>query len=88
MPEKIEVKEVAASKPEIEKPAKSDAMINRVTTSAVKGSKRMGVNKFLQYYPQNIYIEALLRHKYPKAVFTVDEWFLRIEEILNKPVVN
>lgn len=89
-PEKVEkkIEEVAESKPEIEKPATSNAMINKVTTAAVKGSKKMGVNKFLQYYPQNIYIEALLRHKYPKAVFTVDEWFLRIEEILNKPVVN
>ena len=77
--------EVIESKPEIEKPVKV-ANINRVTTAAVKGNKKMGVAKFLSYYPQDIYVEALLRHYYPKSFFTVDEWFLRIEEILNMPI--
>lgn len=64
-------------------------VINKVATvSSVKGNKRMGVNKFLLYYPQDIYVEALLRHNYPRSVFTVDEWFLRIEELLNKPIYN
>ena len=79
--------EVVESKPEIEKPVKV-ANINRVTTAAVKGNKKMGVAKFLSYYPQDIYVEALLRHYYPKSFFTVDEWFLRIEEILNMPINN
>lgn len=77
--------EVIESKPEIEKPVKV-ANINRVTTAAVKGNKKMGVAKFLSYYPQDIYVEALLRHYYPRSFFTVDEWFLRIEEILNMPI--
>lgn len=79
--------EVVESKPEIEKPVKV-ANINRVTTAAVKGNKKMNVSKFLSYYPQDIYVEALLRHYYPKSFFTVDEWFLRIEEILNMPINN
>ena len=47
--------EVIESKPEIEKPVKV-ANINRVTTAAVKGNKKMNVSKFLLYYPQDIYI--------------------------------
>lgn len=77
--------EVVESKPEIEKPVKV-ANINRVTTAAVKGNKKMNVSKFLLYYPQDIYVEALLRHYYPRSFFTVDEWFLRIEEILNMSI--
>jgi hypothetical protein len=77
--------EVIESKPEIEKPVKV-ANINRVTTAAVKGNKKMNVSKFLLYYPQDIYVEALLRHYYPRSFFTVEEWFLRIEEILNMPI--
>ncbi len=77
--------EVVESKPEIEKPVKV-ANINRVTTAAVKGNKKMNVSKFLLYYPQDIYVEALLRHYYPRSFFTIDEWFLRIEEILNMPI--
>jgi hypothetical protein len=77
--------EIVESQPEIEKPVKV-AKINKVTTAAVKGNKKMGVAKFLSYYPQDIYIEALLKHKYPKSFFTVEEWFLRIEELLNMPI--
>ena len=84
-PEKEVKEEVVESKPEIEKPVKV-ANINRVTTAAVKGNKKMNVSKFLLYYPQDIYVEALLRHYYPRSFFTVDEWFLRIEEILNMPI--
>ena len=85
-PKKVE--EVVESKPEIEKPEKKVAKINRVTTAAVKANKKMNVSKFLLYYPQDIYVEALLRHYYPKSFFTVEEWFKRIEEILNMPVNN
>ena len=85
-PEKAE--EVTESQPEIEKPVKKSATINRVTTAAVKGNKKMNVSKFLSYYPQDSYIEALLRHYYPRSFFTVEEWFLRIEEILNMPINN
>ena len=82
------VEEVVESQPEIVKPVKRVANINRVTTAAVKGNKKMGVAKFLSYYPQDIYIEALLRHYYPRSFFTVDEWFQRIEELLNMPINN
>ena len=87
-PEKVETKveEIVESQPEIEKPVTKVAKINKVTTAAVKGNKKMGVAKFLSYYPQDIYIEALLKHKYPRSFFTVEEWFLRIEEILNTPI--
>lgn len=80
------VEEVVESQPENINPAKKVANINRVTTAAVKGNKKMGVAKFLSYYPQDIYIEALLRFYYPKSFFTVEEWFQRIEEILNTPI--
>jgi hypothetical protein len=88
-PEKVEAKveKIVESTPEIEKPVKV-AKINKVTTAAVKGNKKMGVAKFLSYYPQDIYIEALLKLYYPRSFFTVDEWFLRIEEILNMPIYN
>ena len=59
-PEKGEV--IAESQPEIETPVKKVAKINKVTTAAVKGNKKMNVSKFLSYYPQDSYIEALLRH--------------------------
>lgn len=85
-PEKVE--EVAESQPEIETPAKKVAKINKVTTAAVKGNKKMNVSKFLSYYPQDYYIEALLRYYYPRSFFTVEEWFLRIEELLNMPINN
>ena len=81
----IGLEEVVESKPEIGKPVKV-ARINKVTTAAVKGNKKMGVAKFLSYYPQDIYIEALLRHNYPKAVYTVEQWFMRIEELLNRAI--
>ena len=84
-PENIGIEEIKESSPEIEKPVKV-ARINKVTTAAVKGNKKMGVAKFLSYYPQDIYVEALLRHNYPKSVFTVDEWFKRIEELLNMTI--
>ncbi len=85
-PEK-KVDEIVESKPEIEKPVKV-AKINKVTTASVKSNQRMGVARFLSYYPQDIYVEALLRHRYPKSFFTVEEWFRRIEELLNMPINN
>ena len=87
-PEKEVKEEVVESKPEIEKPVKQVAKINRVTTAAVKANKKMGVAKFLSYYPQDKYVEALLRHYYPKSFFTVEEWFLRIDELLGMPINN
>lgn len=88
-PVKVEskVEEIIESTPEIEKPVKV-AKINKVTTAAVKANKKMGVAKFLSYYPQDKYIEALLKLYYPKSFFTVDGWFMRIEEILNMPINN
>jgi hypothetical protein len=48
----------------------------------------MNVSRFLLYYPQDIYIEAVLRLRYPTKVFTVNRWFEIIEEIIHKPIVN
>ena len=64
------------------------AKINRVATAAVKGNKKMNVNKFLSLYPQDIYISTWLKFYYPRSFFTADEWFQRIEEILNTPINN
>lgn len=83
----VVVENVTESKPEIEKPEKV-AKINKVTTAAVKGNQKMGVARFLSYYPQDKYVEALLKHRYPKSFFTVEEWFRRIEELLNMPINN
>lgn len=82
---KVEVLE----SPEIEKPVKAvkSAVIPGVSTMANKAGK-MGVAKFLMLYPQDKYIETLLKFYYPKSFFTKDEWFLRIEEIRKKPVTK
>ena len=80
------VEEVAARKPEIEKPA--NTRINTVTTQSLKANQRMNVARFLSYYPQNIYVEALLKNNYPRSFFTVEQWFAKIEELLNRPIYN
>ena len=74
--------------PEIEKPAKG-AKFGKVTPPVeTKGNKtgKMGVYKFLMLYPQDIYISTLLIQLYPNSFFTKDEWFQRIQEILNTPI--
>lgn len=90
--EQTEIESVSAATESVKETLASSeksASINKVATvSSVKGNKRMGVNKFLQFYPQNIYVEALLKRNYPRTVFTVDEWFLRIKELLNRPIYN
>lgn len=88
--ENIGLEEVAASKPEIETPVKV-AKINRVANVAkapINGNTKMNVSRFLLYYPQDIYIEAILRGRYPTKVFTVNRWFELIEEIIHKPIVS
>lgn len=87
-PETVEETTSSPAEPEtvsIEKPKKSKIQINTVATAAVKGNKKMGVYKFLSLYPQDIYIETLLKMLYPNSYFTKDEWFLRIQEILSTP---
>lgn len=77
---------------ETEKPSakKTVLQVNTVSTSSksVSSNKKMGVYKFLMLYPQNIYIETLLKFYYPSSFYTKDEWFQRIEDILNKPIYN
>ena len=60
--------------------------INTVATAAVSANKKMGVYRFLSLYPQDIYIDAWLRLYYPHSFYTKDEWFMRIEELLNRPI--
>ena len=75
--------------PKVEKPKKSTSIqVNTVATVNVKGNKKMGVYKFLSVYPQDIYISTLLVLYYPHSFFTKDEWFQRIDEILNTPINN
>lgn len=82
-----EVIEPVVSEPE-SKP-KPKVKINTVAaTKALAANKKMGVAKFLSIYPQDIYIDTLLRLYYPHSFFTKDEWFQRIEEILNTPINN
>ena len=66
----------------------SKLKINKVATAKVAANKKMGVYKFLSLYPQDIYISTLLKFYYPKSFFTVEQWFQRIEEILNTPINN
>ena len=82
------VEAVEVEKPKTSSTKKLDPRINTVATSNVKGNKKMGVYKFLTLYPQDIYISTLLTHYYPHSFFTKDEWFLRIDEILNTPINN
>ena len=67
-------------------PKKSKIKINTVATAVVKGNKKMGVYKFLMLYPQDVYIETLLKMYYPNSFFTKEEWFQRIQELLNMPL--
>lgn len=82
-------KEEVLKKPEIENPVKAakSAVKPGVSTMANKAGK-MGVAKFLMLYPQDKYIETLLKFYYPKSFFTKDDWFLRIQEIRKKPVTK
>lgn len=81
--------EVKESSPEIEKPV--NAKLSKVTiVASTKGNStgKMGVSRFLSLYPQDIYIATLLKFYYPKSYFTKDEWFNRIDEILDTPINN
>ena len=71
----------------VDKPA-AKIKVNTVATAAVKANKKMGVYKFLSLYPQDIYIETLLKLYYPHSFYTKDEWFDRIQDILNTPINN
>lgn len=80
--------ETAVTSEVVETKSVTSSKINTVSTKAVNGNKRMGVTRFLSYYPQNVYVETLLKFYYPKAIFTVDEWFAKIDEIMQKPIYN
>lgn len=62
--------------------------VNTVARAKVAANKKMGVYKFLSLYPQDIYIETLLIYYYPHSFYTKDEWFQRIQDILNTPINN
>jgi len=86
--EVTESKETVAEVIPESSPKKSGIKINKVATASVKSNKKMYVSKFLSLYPQDIYISTLLKFYYPKSFFTVEQWFQRIEEILNTPINN
>lgn len=89
----IGLEEVVESKPEIAKSV-TVANVNRIAKVAnvakapITGNTKMNVSRFLLYYPQDIYIEAVLKLRYPTKVFTVNRWFEIIEEIIHKPIVS
>lgn len=86
----IGLEEVVESKPEIKKSVMV-AKVNKVaavTKAAINGNTKMNVSRFLLYYPQDIYIEAILRRRYRSQMYTVNRWFEIIDEIIHKPIVN
>ena len=86
----IGLEEVVESKPEIAKSV-TVAKVNRVANVAkapINGNTKMNVSRFLLYYPQDIYIEAILRRRYRSQMYTVNRWFEIIDEIIHKPIVN
>ena len=54
-------------------------------TKAAK-ARRYGLERFLQLYPQPPYVETLLRAFCANEVLTVEEWYARINELLNHPI--
>ena len=81
----VEQPELVKSSPEIEQPEKESKVTPTISVMANKAGK-MGVYKFLMLYPQDKYIETLLKFYYPKSFFTKEEWFNKIAEINNKPI--
>jgi len=79
--------EVVKSSPEIEKPVMAK-LANVTPVYSTKGNTtgKMGVSRFLSLYPQDIYVATLLKHYYPKSYFTKDQWFEKIDEVLNIPI--
>ena len=72
----------------VETVSASTIKINTVATAAVKSSSKMNVHKFVMLYPQDPFIETLLKLYYPKSFFTKEQWFECIQEILNTPIVK
>ena len=85
--EQSELEGISNAKAEVaeSEPAKK---VEKVSVAKAAKVVKMGVYKFLSLYPQDIYIETLLKFNYPKSFFTKDEWFQRIQDILNTPVYN
>lgn len=46
---------------------------------------KMGLTRFLQLHPQNIYITALLQN-YKNKAYTEEEWFELIDRLLNQRI--
>ena len=87
-PEEVKEESIESS-PEIEKPVKAKlAKVTPVISTKGNSTGKMGVNKFLLLYPQDYFIEALLKTNYPKSFFTVEGWFARIDELLNTTINN
>ena len=88
-PETVVAEEIKESSPEIEKPVKAKASkVTPVISTLGNKAGKMGVYKFLSKYPQDYYVEILLVYYYPNSFFTKEEWFQRIQEILNTPINN
>ena len=94
----VEKKEIAEFKPinasyKEEKKVISDSVlqlgiVKPVVTVKANKTGKLGVYKFLTLYPQDVYMETLLKYYYPNSFFTKDEWFQRIEDIKNTPILR
>ncbi len=84
----VEQNELDGISDTVETVSASAIKINTVATAAVKSSSKMNVHKFLMLYPQDPFIETLLKLYYPKSFFTKEQWFECIQEILNTPIVK
>ena len=86
--EVVEQNELDGISDTVETSSVSTIKINTVATAAVKSSAKMNVYKFLMLYPQDSFIETLLKLYYPKSFYTKDQWFERIQELLNTQITK
>ena len=74
--------------PVVESSIKTKGKVTLVYSTRANKSGKMGVERFLMLYPQDYYMETLLRYYYRNDFYTKNEWFQRIEDILNTPIYN
>lgn len=58
-------------------------MSNTTKAEPAKTEKKIGLMRFLQFYPQVRGVEALLRSKYASAVKTENEWNTVVNKLLH-----
>ena len=86
--EKTVIDEEKPAEKAVDEKKSEDVKEEKTVTQVAKSSKKMGVYKFLSLYPQDIYIETLLKYYYPHSFFTKEEWFQKIDDVKKTPVNN